>query len=148
MLQVADQKHGKMCPKNYPPEDKHELALTVKNKNKAKLQVASLDPTYQKWSDQNHQRFGFIPLGPLILPQNNFKHVLNTDPIKLYDITRNSDSFKFMTTQIQVKSQLNPDVWEQCLEGYWDSQLCHLIRYGFPLDFNRTSKLGKKYKKS
>ena len=146
MLQVADQKHGKMCPKNYPPEDKYEFPLTVKNKNKAKLQVASLDPTYQKWSDQNHQRFGFIPLGPLILPQNNFKPVLNTDPIKLYDITKNSDSFNFMTTQIQVKSQLNPDVWEQCLEGYWDSQLCHLIRYGFPLDFNRTSKLGKNTK--
>ena len=51
-----------------------------------------------------------------------------------------------MASQIQVKSQLNPDVWEQCLEGYWDSQLCHLIRYGFPLDFNRTSKLGKNTK--
>ena len=146
MVQVADQKHGKMCPKNYPPEDKYELALTVKNKNKAKLQLASSDLTYQKWSDQNHQRFGFIPLGPLILPQNNFKRILNSDPIKLYDITKNSDSFNFMTTQIQVKSQLNPYVWEHCLQCYWDSQLCHLIRYGFPLDFNRTSKLGKNTK--
>ena len=51
-----------------------------------------------------------------------------------------------MTSQIQVKSQLNPYVWEQYLEGYWDSQLCHLIRYGFPLDFNRTSELGKNLK--
>ena len=99
MIQVADQKHGKICPKNYPPEDKYELAMAVKNKNKAKLQVASSDPTYQKWSDQNLQRFGFIPLGPLILPQKNCKHVLNADPIKLYDITKNSDLFNFMTTQ-------------------------------------------------
>ena len=123
-------------PQNYPPEDKYELALAVKNENKQKLQGASSDPTYQKWSDQNQQKFGFIPLGLLLLPKNNFKHVIGIDPIKLYDVTKNSDSFNFMSSQTQVKSLLNPDVWEQCLEGYWDSQLCHLIRYGFPLDFN------------
>ena len=142
-IQEVDQKHVKMCPKNYPPEDKYELALAVKNKNKKKLQGASSDSTYQKWSDQNQQKFGFIPLGPLLLPKNNFQRVIGTDPIKVYDITKNSDTFNFMSSQIQVKSQLNPDVWEQCLKGYWDSQLCYLIRYGFPLDFNRTSKLGK-----
>ena len=60
--------------------------------------------------------------------------------------TKNSDSFNFMSNQIQVRFQLNPDVWQQCLEGYWDSQLCHLIRYGFPLEFNRDSKLGKNTK--
>ena len=83
MIQVADQNHVKMCPKNYPPEDKYELALAVKNKNKARLQDASSDPTYQKWSDQNQQRFGFIPFGPLLLPKNNLKLVLGADPIKM-----------------------------------------------------------------
>ena len=48
-----------------------------------------------------------------------------------------------MSSQIQVKSQLNPDIWERFLDGYWDKQLLYLIRYGFPLDFVRTSKLGK-----
>ena len=86
------------------------------------------------------------PLGPLLLPKNNFKCVIGTDPIKLYDVTKESDSFNFMSSQIQVKSQLNLGVWEQCLEGYWDCHLCYLIRYGFPLDFNRTSKLGKNTK--
>ena len=146
VIKLTDQKHGKMCPKNHPPEDKYELALAVKNKNKIRLQQASSDPTHQKWSKQNQQRFGFIPLSPLLLPNTNLKRVLDADPIQLYDITKNSDSFNFMTDQIQVKSQLNPDVWEQCLKDYWDSQLCHLIRYGFPLDFNRNSQLGQNSK--
>ena len=73
IIQVADQKHVKMCPKNYPPEYKYELALAVKNKNKQKLQGASSDLTYQKWSDQNQQKFGFIPSVPLLLPKHNFK---------------------------------------------------------------------------
>ena len=33
VIKSADQKHEKMCPKNYPPEDKYELVLAVKNKN-------------------------------------------------------------------------------------------------------------------
>ena len=48
-----------------------------------------------------------------------------------------------MSSQIQVKSQLNPDVWEKFLEGYYDKQLLYLIRYGFPLDFDKNSKLSK-----
>ena len=48
-----------------------------------------------------------------------------------------------MSSQIQVKSQLNPDIWERFLDGYWDKQLLYLIRYGLPLDFDRTSKLEK-----
>ena len=27
------------------------------------------------------------------------------------------------------------------LQGYWDTQLIHLLEYGFPLDFNRNSHL-------
>ena len=111
IVQQADQKHEKMCPRNGVADNKYELALAVKNKNKQKLQSASSDPTYQKWSEQNQQKFGFIPLGSLLLPKSNLKRVMGNDPIKLYDITKNSDSFNFMSNQIQVKSQLNPDVW-------------------------------------
>ena len=83
-------------------DDKFELALTVKNKQK--LQSASLDPTYQKWSKQYQQKVGFIPLSSLLLPKTNLKRIMGNDLIKLYDITKNSDSFNFMSTQIQVKS--------------------------------------------
>ena len=33
IVQQADQKHGKMCPRNGVADDKYELALAVKNKN-------------------------------------------------------------------------------------------------------------------
>ena len=32
IIEQADQKHVKMCPRNCLPDDKYELALTVKNK--------------------------------------------------------------------------------------------------------------------
>ena len=41
-----------------------------------------------------------------------------------------------MATQIQLTSQLNPDIWDHYLQGYWDQQLKFLIRYRFPLDFD------------
>ena len=46
-----------------------------------------------------------------------------------------------MKSQITVKSQLNPDVWESLLADYWDNQLCSLIRFGFPLNFQRDNPL-------
>ena len=84
----------KMGSKVIWPRDKYELALQVKNKDR--LQLAKSDLTYQKWAEQNPDNFGFIPLGPLLLPKTNNKHFWDTDSIKLYDITRNEDTFNFM----------------------------------------------------
>ena len=53
IVQQADQKHGKMCPRNGVADDKYELALAVKNKNKQKLQSASSDPTWSKKNGRN-----------------------------------------------------------------------------------------------
>ena len=68
---------------------------------------------------------------------------MGSDPIKLYGITRNENTFHFMSIQVQLTSQLNADVSEDLLQNYWDQQLPYQLRYGFPLDFNRNSKLGK-----
>ena len=38
-------------------------------------------------------------------------------------------------------TQLNPDVWDKYLQGYWDKQLPLLICFDFPLDFNRKAQL-------
>ena len=137
------QKHQKLGSKISLPQDKYELALQVKKKNKDKIQLANSDPTFQKWAEQNPDNFGYIPLGPLLLPKTDKKKFRGTDPVKLYDITKNENTFNFMHSQIQVKSQLNPDIWATLLEGYWDKQLLYLIRYGFPLDFDKNSKLAK-----
>ena len=122
-------------------DDKYDLALQVKNKNQEKLQKAKSDPTYQKWNEQNKDKFGFIPLCPLTLPDTDKQIEKGSDPIKLYDITRNQETFNFLSSQLSVHSQLNPDVWKELLIGYWDQQLPYLIKYGFPLDFNKNSKL-------
>ena len=137
------QKPPKIGSKMIWPQDKYELALQVKKRNKDKIQLANSDPTFQKWAEQNPDNFGYIPLGPLLLPRTNSKNFGGTDPIKLYDKTRNENIFNFMSSQLQITSQLNPDTWEKILDGYWDKQLLYLIRYGFPLDFDRNSKLGK-----
>ena len=140
------QKHSKLCSENSAPDDKYDLALQTKNKNKIKMQQAKGDPTFDLWSQQTEEKFGYIPLGPLLLPTSDNKVKMGSDPIKLYDIMRDQNTFNFLSTQIQVPSQLNPDLWQELLEGYWDKQLPFLIRYGFPLDFDRHSKLGKNTK--
>ena len=43
--------------------------------------------------------------------------------------------------QINLRSQLNPDVWDHYLQDYWDKQLPLFIRFGFPLDYNREGTL-------
>ena len=42
-----------------------------------------------------------------------------------------------MSNQITIPSQLNPEAWDYHLEDYWDKQLPLLIRFGFPLDYDR-----------
>ena len=134
------QKPQKMCPES--TADKYNLGLQVKSHNKDRLWQARSDPTYIKWNEQTTDKFGFIPLGPLELPVTDKRKYMGSNPIKLYDITRNETRPNFLAAQIQVKSQLKADTWEQLLVDYWDQQLPYLIRYGFPLDFDRNSKLG------
>ena len=40
------QKHAKMCPDNHLLNDKYDLALPIKNKNKMKMNQARKDPTF------------------------------------------------------------------------------------------------------
>ena len=49
----------------------------------------------------------------------------------------NSGKLNFLGAQITLGSQLNSDRWNDLLQGYWDTQLPLLVRYGFSLDFNR-----------
>ena len=41
-----------------------------------------------------------------------------------------------MDKQINIPSQLNPDIWDHQLVDYWDKQLL-LLRFGFPFDYDR-----------
>ena len=55
-------------------------------------------------------------------------------------MVRQTGKPNFWGACIPVTSQLNVDKWEELLKGYWD-QLLELLRFGFPLDFNRTCTL-------
>ena len=80
------------------------------------MQQAKGDPTFDLWDQQTEGKFLYIPLGPLALPtslalpKSDNKLNMGSDPIKLYDITRDQKTFNFLSTEIQVPSQLNSDV--------------------------------------
>ena len=95
--------------------EKYKLDLRFRPRHKNKI-VSALDcATFQKWDDQNFEKFGFIPLGDVLLPHVYLNNV---------------------TSQILIQSQLKPDIWERHFTGYWDTQLLLLLKYGFPLDFD------------
>ena len=89
-------------------------------------------------------KFGYIPLQEQIIPSRDHRNTSVNDVLKMHNIISESDTYNFLQCQIQVPSQLNADVWENYLGDYWDTQLKYLIRYGFPLDFNRNVKLSHK----
>ena len=57
------------------------------------------------------------------------------------EIIRHTGVPNFLNARIPVATQLNPDSWAKHLTTYWDQQLVDLIRFGFPLDFDRNSTL-------
>ena len=89
---------------------------------------------------QNKYKFGFIPLGEQLLPTYIRAMDLNTDLMTMHYIS-NSDLYNFLQKQINLRSQLSPDMWDSYLQDYWDKKLHLLIRFGFPLDYDRHATL-------
>ena len=122
-------------------DDKYNLQLAFRPRHRATIASATNVQTFKNWDNQTQDKFGFIPLGDLMLPTKNDKIQSRKSMLKIHDQVRESKNFNFMCTQIQVKSQLNADAWDKYLHGYWDKQLGYLIRYGFPLDFDHSVSL-------
>ena len=76
-------------------------------------------------------------MGDLEVPAAVVQSVSQADPLTLHQIIKASGDYNFKKCQINIKSQLKPDAWDKLLVGYWDTQLPLLIRFGFPLDFDR-----------
>ena len=97
---------------------------------------------FQKWREQSDFDFGFIPLGEQQMPTNLHINTNQTDNlIEIHEMVKNTQKPNFMQARIPVTSQLNVEVWQELLKDYWDQQLLQLLRFGFPLDFNRNSQL-------
>ena len=121
--------------------DKYELGLRFCPRHRNHIAAASDNSTFRSWNSQTQDKYGFIPLGDLTLPPIDLQ---NQSKENIFDIHRRikvSCTHNFMQSQIQVQSQLKPEVWQKYLTNYWDSQLVLLLRYGFPLDFDYTSPL-------
>ena len=97
--------------------------------------------TLQAWDADNKFKFGFIPLGDLVLPKKCEAITSTLNPIELHKQIKRSCKPNFPGEQILLKSQLNANKWDSLLQGYWDTQLPLLIRHGFPLDSDRNSVL-------
>ena len=143
----AHRKVSKIHPEtNLQGEDKYDLELHTTNKNKMRIARAKHDPTYNLWSKQTPDKFGFIPLGPLILPSTDRGIVMGSDPVVLYDAVKSQKQYNFLSSQVIVQSQLKYQEWENKLGDYWDQQLLYLIKYGFPLDFDARAPLQSNHK--
>ena len=96
---------------------------------------------FKLWLAQSEFDFGFIPLSDFILPSDESVSEYVSCPIECHRKVKASGNMNFPKCRIPVKSQLNTEEWEAQLQGYWDVQLLQLLKFGFPLDFNRGSVL-------
>ena len=122
-------------------EDKFTSSVLYAN-HRGNCEVIDED-IYHLWQSQVDFSFGFVPLQKQILPSlelgtSNFSGTL----LQAHNIVKKSGRPNFLQARIPVKSQLKVEAWEEALHNYWDRQLLELIKFGFPLDFNRACVLG------
>ena len=94
---------------------------------------------FHQWRAQSEFDFGFIPLSSFKTPCSL---TANTDPLtpfQAHSVIRASGVPNFLKSRIPVQTQLCVDQWQEVLKGYWDTQLLDLLRFGFPLDYDRNS---------
>ena len=129
---------------NVSDPDKYALDLRFRPGHRLRIQEARNCRTFKLWDEQMSDKFGYIPLQDPTIPSEDNRKASMIDALKMHEIISKSNTYNFIDCQIQVPSELNADVWEQYLGEYWDSQLKYLIRYGFPLDFNKNTCLSHK----
>ena len=121
--------------------DKYDLELRFRPRHRDQIASAKENYTFTRWNSQTQEKFGFIPFGDLTLPPIDLQKQSKEHIFDIHRRVKVSGTHNYMKTQVQIQSQLKPDVWHKYLTNYWDSQLVLLLRYGFPLDFNYSTPL-------
>ena len=88
--------------------------------------------------EQNMKDFGSIPRSSLQLykgPPVNWDNAL--DILQAHKLVKDNKLSSYLGCRIPVDSGLNIKKWRHYLANYWDQQLCDLLEYEFPLDFDR-----------
>ena len=73
--------------RTFPPgqEDKYDLDLRFRLCHQQKIASAKHCVTFQNWNDQNSEKFGFIPLGDILLPPVDLNNISRE---KIFDVHR------------------------------------------------------------
>ena len=121
--------------------EKYDLDQRFRPRHRESIAKAKQCKLFKNWDKQTVDKYGFIPLSEMILPEKKKKNLSFAAIFDIHKSIVDTQTHNFLNAQIQIKSKLNPDVWDRYLEDYWDKQLPLLIRYGFPLDFNPVSPL-------
>ena len=67
-------------------EDKYDLELRFKPKHRQCITESKTCDTFKKWDQQTEDKYGFIPLGELDVPEFNEKNTFHSDLADLHDI--------------------------------------------------------------
>ena len=99
-------------------------------------------PEYQKCKKQIGTKFGCVPLVPIYVYRGPTRH-WDCIPYVLtaHKLIRQSELPNFLGLRIPVQTSLNVNTWRCHLVDYFDQQLPDLIKFGFPLDFDRSRDL-------
>ena len=100
--------------------------------------VAPYDHMFEQSELKQTKDFGFIPKSSLKLYVGSpvtWNEV--PDILQAHTLVKASKLPNYMGCRIPVNSGLNIPKWRYYLANYWDQQLCDLLEYGFPLDFDR-----------
>ena len=90
-------------------------------------------------SQKNTKHFGFSPKSALKIYEGQpVQWHQVPDILQAHRLIKDSNLPNFLHCRIPVKSGLNIKAWRSYLQNYWDQQLCDLLEFGFPLDFDRT----------
>ena len=87
---------------------------------------------------QNKPLFGFIPIyGLQSRAHDTNSNDVSSDILQLHSKLRKDGRYNYRGLQEPIHSKLNFGKWEDYLGNYWDWELPMLIKYGFPLVFDR-----------
>ena len=125
-------------------EDKFASEIICANVNHRKARGEIRTPIFDLWQDQVDFTFGFVPLEEQVMPTSNIPDsVFSGSLLQAHELVKGTGKRNYLQARIPIQSQLNVKQWEKALVGYWDRQLLDLLKYGFPLDFNRSCDLGQ-----
>ena len=143
-VSINDAARQDYCLLFYINNETSDLLNLLKAKDNWKKNVAYFQRTcsdFNKWQSQTDFAFGFVPLNDMITNSQGHIGPAITDPIQQHFFAKSFNIPNFLGARIPVGTQLNVAEWKCVFKDYWDQQLLQLIEFGFPLDFNRNSKL-------